>query len=168
MFNLTLREIEIFIRIFEKILGDKNKIAKWVYQDCYSFFICLFLKEKKVFNQILNGNFTVEKFVSFVKNREILFNLDLDEDGTITSEDMKDITYKNNHILGMVACSFMKDKKSEVDKDLILTTFQSLNDGNIRNIFSRFGEGFDSKYFHSQIQPAVDICKNIEQCKSIF
>ena len=172
MFSLTLREIENFIRIFEQILGDENKIAKWVYQDCYSFFICLFLKEREIFNQILGGFFTVDKFISFVKNRKFPFKLNEDRiitsDGIITSERMEGIEYRNNQILGVTACSFMKDKKSEADKSLIVTTFSTLNNVDIRKIFSTIEGGFDQVHTYDQNQPALDICKKINQCKSFF
>ena len=37
--------------------------------DAYSFFICLFIKERKVFNEILNRNFTVDNFCHFVDQK---------------------------------------------------------------------------------------------------
>lgn len=74
--------------------------------------------------------------------------------GVITSERiMKDIKYKNNYILGVTACSFMKDKESKADKSLIVTTFSTLNDTDIRKIFFSLEGGFDNIYTQSQDQP---------------
>ena len=72
IFNLSLREVEIFIRIFEMIVGDSNdqgQILIWSYMDCYSFFICLYLKDRKTFKKILNENFTVDDFFQFVDKK---------------------------------------------------------------------------------------------------
>ena len=35
-FGLALREIELFIRIFDLILGSKDKVINWVEMNCYS------------------------------------------------------------------------------------------------------------------------------------
>ena len=168
MFNLTLRDIETFIRMFEQILSSDTKVKKWASMDWYSFFITLFIKNKEVFHQILNGDFTVRKFISFVKGKNIQF--EVNDSGTIRSEDAQRIAYKYNHTLGIVACSFMQDKNSEVDINLITNTFQSLKEKDIRRLFSisTFESGVDREYCYDDIQPAVKICENISQCKSVF
>lgn len=156
-------------------------MEKWGSMDCHSFFICMFLKDKEVFHQILNGDFTVNKFISFVKNKNIQF--ELNDSGIIKSDNTQEIIlhssderqkiiYKYRHTLGVVACSFMKDKNSEEDISLITSTFQSLNEHNIRRLFSTFigvsEVGFDKRYCYDDTQPAVEICENINQCKSVF
>ena len=68
MFGLTLREIEIFMRIFENILESaKPPIKEKI--DCYSFFICLFLKEKETFQKILNKELPPPDFHDFLKDK---------------------------------------------------------------------------------------------------
>lgn len=166
MFNLTLREIEIFIRIFEQILSSDTEVEKWGSMDCYSFFICMFLKDKEIFHQMLNGDFTVRKFISFVKDKNIRF--EFSDSGTIRYEDTQKIPYKYDHALSVVACSFMRNKDSEEDISLITSTFQSLHKDNIRQLFSTFEGGFDRRYCYDGIQPAVKICEHIHQCKSVF
>lgn len=158
MFNLTLREIESFIRIFEQILGSKTQqVEKWIYMDCYSFFICLFFKKKEIFNQILEGNFTVSKFVKFVKDNNFQLHLGSDEENDA-------LLNGNNYLLGGVACSFMPDEEREIDIDLITRTFQTCNQSTVQDILSPLRGGFELAYG----QPALDICKKIHQCKSIF
>ena len=156
MFNLTLREIESFIRIFEQILGSKHKnsAVPWIYQDCYSFFICLFLKEKKVFQQILNGSFTVYKFIQFMN--QIKFDFKIDED-----------KYKYHSLLSNVAYSLMKNKKFQEGQELIQETFPVLAGGD-KSIEMFSSDGFGGIYYDSKDQPALDICKTINQCKSFF
>ena len=158
MFQLTLREIEYFVSIFEMILGNKTQTAKWMYMDCYSFFICLFLKEKAVFNEALNGSFTVKNFCEFVKEKRIpLFR---GEPNNLTSEVTKTVEYKNDFLLGIVACSFIKDKKSKEDKDLIVKTFKIPID-TINRMFYPDNFGWLSI-------PSLDICSKISKYESAF
>ena len=155
IFGLTLREVENFIRIFEQILGSTDQLAGWLYQDCYSFFICLLLKDKEVFNKILNGEFTVKTFIQFMKNSKF---------------DFKPGNWEYDSLLSNIAYSLMVDKKSEVDKNLIQQTFpnlSSLPEDKSREIFNSPNGSFGAKYI-SEAQPALDICEKINQCKSAF
>ena len=167
MFNLTLREVEQFIRIYEMILGDDQNTAKWVYQDAYSFFIGLFMKEKEVFQKILDGKFTVTNFIDFINKRDIGYKLNSKADSSYE----KNIIDKNNGFLGQMACSFIKGglfpsnepaKQNQKDGNLIIQTFQSINEDYIQRMFDPMN-GF-SEYG----QPAVQICKTINQHKSVF
>ena len=162
MFNLTLREIEYFMRIFEKILGSKNKISRWILMDCYSFFICLFMKEKKVFNKILNGNFTIGHFFQFVDQKEFKYVFD-------TTQNTR-IEYKNNYLLGTIACSFISNQDSLLkNREKIEGKFKAI--GNVNNLFqfqdTSLGtrEGFTLE--HGQ-PTTINICETIDRCKAVF
>ena len=156
MFNLTLREIEYFIIIFEKILSSKEQIIKWIYMDSYSFFICLFLKERTAFNKILKGDFTVTEFCNFIKNKN--FEYVLDEKGNES-----DITVANNIFLSNIACSFVKNKQEINEaKTIIEKTFKSGTE-RINTLLSH-PDLFDI-FTH---QPAFDICEKINECKPFF
>ena len=166
MFSLTLREVEHFIRIYEMILGDDQKSAKWIYQDAYSFFIGLFMKEKEVFQKILDGKFTVANFVDFINKRDIDYN------PTADSSDENNVIYSNNFFLSQLSCSFIKwsrfspdvnAEQNQKDMNLITQTFQDMNQTRIHGMFDPMN-GF-SEYGS---QPAIEICKTINQHKSAF
>ena len=166
MFGLTLREVEQFIRIYEMILGDDQNTAKWIYQDAYSFFIGLFMKEKEVFQKILDGKFTVANFVDFINKRDIDYN------PTADSSDENNVIYSNNFFLSQLSCSFIKwsrfspdvnAEQNQKDMNLITQTFQDMNQTRIHGMFDPMN-GF-SKYGS---QPAIEICKTINQHKSAF
>lgn len=155
MFNLTLREVEYFVRIFEIILKSEEKILKWAHMDAYSFFICLFIKERKFFNKILNRVFTVNNFFQFVDQKEFKYVFD-------STQNTK-VEYNNNYLLGIVACSLIQNQDSlQKDGEKIIKKFKSIR--NIQPFFSSLKGGFTLEYD----QPAFDICEKINQCKAIF
>ena len=150
IFNLSLREVEIFIRIFEMIVGDskdQDQILRWVYMDCYSFFICLYLKDRKTFKKILNENFTVDDFFQFVdkKNIKYIFN------------DKSIIKFVNNFLLRKMAYSFIKQITKE-DREKIETKFEGVVFISQSNDFFNYHNG----------QPALEICNKINHFKSAF
>ena len=152
IFNLTLREIEYFLCIFDKILGSENKMPKRTDVACYPFFICLFIKEREIFNKILDGDFTVDKFFSFIDKKGIKYLLDRSA-GTR-------FEYKTNILLGVVAHSFVKDQNSlEQDKKNIKQKFEAIPDAN-----RFFINGFTFDYG----QPVLSICERIHECRSVF
>ncbi len=158
MFNLTLREVETFVRIFEIILGDKEKITKWMYMDAYSFFICLFMKEKSVFQKILNGECTVDDFIKFVNNKSG-FNFTLEKEGAHHDE-----RHSNNYLLGTIACFLLKNGRNlQEDKKSVINAFSSINGAIERSICNPI-EGLNI----SNISRAVEICEKISQYKSVF
>ena len=142
MFKLTLREIEIFMNIFRLLVEHKNKIIKWSYMDAYSFFICLFLKEKECFQKVLNGNFTVKHFFEFLNNNFYSF--------------------QDSHILGgVISCSFITHDSQQKDTFEIQKEFNTIS---VSQLLNSFNGGFN--ILHGQ--PAKEICKNIIECKSVF
>ena len=148
MFNLSLREVEIFIRIFEMIIGDsndQNQILRWPYMDCYSFFICLYLKDRKTFKKILNGNFTVDDFFQFVDEKNINYRFN----------ERPSIEFDNNLLLGIVACSFIKKRTTE-DREKVKTKFKAVADSSLYNLFNN-----DNQF-------ALEICNKINLFKSAF
>ena len=161
MFNLTLREIELFIRMFATILDSDSKCANWTYIDCYSFFICLFLKENKIFQKILNNNFTIDDFFKFVGNKEIKY--------MFKENDNLTIEYKNNFLLGTVSTAFIYNEVDLIEnKKKIQHKFQAISD--VKGLFSfetphkQIVQGFSLEYG----QPAFNICEKINQLKSAF
>ncbi len=152
IFRLTLREIEYFIRIFEILVGSKEHVARWDYMDCCSFFICLFLKEKKIFQKILDGNFTIHKFIQFIDKNA--FDFKLDEEGIHVSN-TANITCSSNFLLGIVACSLIRGKEFQTEKNIIIKKFPVMDTTVMR-------------YADSRNQLACDICRKINQFKSAF
>lgn len=157
-FNLTLREVEQCIRILSMVLDHDQKSAQWIYMDCYSFFTCLFMKQKEVFNKILNGGFTMPQFVDFL-------NTTWPEIKTL--KDIKDFDL----LLAAVACSFLVNsqnkihyKPSEDEIKYIQKLAPSIHEQTINYICSREEGGFDLM----EEQPVLKICQNIQQCKSHF
>ncbi len=153
MFKLTLREVEIFIRFFEMILGHSQKTSTLVYFDAYSFFICLFLKDKNTFKKIINEEFTVPDFIEFIKDKK--FDFILDENHPINRN--------NSTLLLRVACSFIRETKEEHYKYLIEKQFNAPRK-NIDQILRLHGGGFHYK----GEQVAIEICKNIKDFKPHF
>ena len=165
MFNLTLRELEHFIRIYEMILGDDQKMAKWIYQDAYSFFIGLFMKEKLVFQKILDGKFTLYDFFQFVDKSGVDYRLEKDKTyqagGVTISEN--NITHSNNVFLGQIAYSFAKIKDISEAESIyaqIDNKFSAIRGSPLLHPV----KGFEARYG----QPAIEICKTINQHKSAF
>ena len=67
----------------------------------------------------------------------------------------------------------IEEVMNQQDKsNLITNTFQSLQKTDIRRLFSKFEDdpkgGFNRKYYYDDIQIAVKMCEDINQCKSIF
>ncbi len=181
MFGLTLREVENFVRILEMVLGDEKQIAKWVYQDAYSFFICLYMKEKEVFQKILDGQFTVDDFIQFIDKKGFDYKLDKNKGVHITRPKIgvsteNTITFDNHLLLGMIAYSFadlsniglsalelfdLSNPKIELIYHKIDKYFPAIKG---RSYLDYRKEYFDAR----QGPPAVKICEKINQCKSAF
>ncbi len=161
MFGLTLREVEQFVRIFEMILGDEKHSERWVYQDAYSFFICLYMKEKKIFRKILNGQFTVDNFIQFIDNKNFDYKLNQAKEDRPSISD-NSIIYNNNILIGHIACSFVTHQSREK------------NVQKIQNAGFRIGLNGNNPFVTHVMtltefdQPAVKICEKINQCKSAF
>ena len=168
MFNLTLREIESFIRIFEMVLGHEKSIIEWIYMDAYSFFICLYLKRKEVFKSIKKG-FSVDNFISFIKNdsslKAFLYN--------------KTKYYNENRLLGIAACSFLMAK----DRQHFLSLTQENREAfkkDKQTIKKYFPTVEGQKFLHPEsevsstrrndpaisnsVQRAISICESIDKC----
>ena len=145
-FELTLREIENLIRIFEMILRNKNQGIKFEYIYAYSFFICLFLKRRNVFKSISKGDFNVDKFISFIREDSSL---------KIFIENPKDEKFDNEQfLLFIIAQSFsIRESKLgfEETKQIIEKTFDRVIQ---ISAFPEYGP------------VAVKICKKIDRCQS--
>ncbi|MBC6415570.1 MAG: hypothetical protein GDA46_04175 [Bdellovibrionales bacterium] len=144
MFNLTLREVEQFMRIFDAVLGHDTAGLSLTYMDCYSFFICFSIKQKNIFKQILNKQFSIDSFLNYVKELSL-------------PEDPK---HYLRYLLKHVAYSFLtkKTKPSYIEKifNILLPHPENLH-------FLRY-----ENLTLSETQPAFIICEKINQCKSHF
>ena len=140
IFNLTLREIEMFMRIFDMILGIENKNINWIQLHCYCFLICLSIKEKEEFNKILDKNYTVNQFLKFLSNKTINYT-----------------DNRFNNLLVPVATSFIKNQHS-IDKKI--ENMFSIFKNTIYNVYDIYNK---LKYPNSlnTDQPALIFCKNI-------
>ncbi len=154
MFNLTLREVEHFVSTFEMVLGDDEQTAKWCYQDAYSFLICLYMKEKEIFQKILNGQFALDDFIQFINTKELKYKPDRDNNYPVFSNDLllKTVTYCFVHI--------KPGSDPKVYYDKIENWFPDFRERTLLDP----KEGFEARYG----QPAVKICEKINQCKSAF
>ena len=167
MFNLTLREVEQFVRIFEMVLGDDQKIERWIYQDAYSFFICLYMKEKQVFQKILDGQFTIDDFVQFIDKKDFKYKWDMNKGIHISRPKVgvsteSTIPYDNHLLLGMTAYSFVPDLS---DPKAMYRKIDHL----FPMVKGTPGLDYREGYFDARHgQPAVKICEKINQCQSAF
>ena len=165
MCGLTLREIENFIRIFAMILGHETNIPKWIYMDAYSFFICLSLKDKDVFQKILDSQYTLDDFLKFVtefasKKKSIYHSSE---------------NYLLNNLLGQTACSFIQSRSDNLTRGQdpiqirqreikkILRVFPEMEGMTIDKLTSPM-EGFILDYG----PPALKICEKISRCHPAF
>ena len=145
IFNLTLREIEYFLILIENCLFSDERILGGSFMDIYSFFICLFIKEKKEFNKILVGNYTVDDFFKFLDQKQISYNFDSKQDITL--------------LLGKIGYSLITNHQQE----------------EIKKIKSKFKIIFDiTAIINPQLlamynEPiCLKICKNVKQSRSAF
>ena len=148
MFNLTLREIESFVRIFEMILEHEDQIIKkWIYLDAYSFFICLALKEGSLFQEILNKKYGLDDFLNFAAKKK-------GDSG-------------ENYLLEKIVCSFFPLESDPQDTEQI----KQKNSISKHFPFMRNTDSLRHHYHHGNLkldcgQPAVHICKRINQFQS--
>ena len=141
-FNLTLREIEMFMRIFDMILGIEDKNINWKQLHCYCFFICLSIKEKEVFNKILEENYTVNQFLKFLSNKKI--------------DDQDSQTF-----LIPIAISFIKNQDSMNENvEKIKNHLNILDTLNIQHI-QHIHKDLKYPYPFNTDQPALFFCQNI-------
>ena len=101
MFALTLREIEYFLGIFELIV--KREGIQCI--SCLSFFICLSIKEKGIFQKVSNKKFTIEDFFEFLDDREL------------------DFSYNLKFLLARVSYSLIEERKLEHHRGQIIGKF---------------------------------------------
>ena len=114
IFQLTLREIENFVRIFEMICENKENLSQ--FDDnirksiaFISFFICLYLKRKDVFEKRLKGDFkNVKDFISFIEDLSpSIFNQNRDN-----GED-----YDENSLLRRVVFYALKHNSGDIPEE---------------------------------------------------
>ena len=158
IFELTLREVETGIRIFENILGSEANNTTWTYLDCYPFFICLYIKNKRMFNRLLNENFSVNSFLQSMSNNEIF------------KHKYQKKSHDINYLLGEISCSFIKNNNDILQyKELIKENFPEIVSA--ESFFTDSGpqsNGWKKNFILKDEQPALEMCQNIYQHKSVF
>ena len=170
LFELTLREVETGIRIFENILGSEVNNTTWTYLDCYPFFICLYIKNKQTFKQMLDENFSINDFLHFLDNKT-MHEKDFRQKYQPESDtEKRQEKYNINYLLGEISCSFIKNDneilkyKEQIKKRFpeiaSIEKFFTYNDPHLND----WKEGFTLK----NGQPALEMCQNIYQHKSVF
>lgn len=164
LFSLTLREIEGFIRTFEQLLASETHIARWVEMNCYSFFICLFLKEKEEFNKILVEGYKVDDFFKFVDQKG--FEYDFEQESEKIKRKEK---YNVNYLLGQVSCSFIENRNQLEDNNTkIKEKFKAVEDISRIIQFNDPRLGLISGLKLDYGQPASIICNIINNLKPVF
>ena len=167
IFELTLREVETSIRIFENILGSNAYETTWMYLDCYPFFICLYIKNKKIFTQILDEKFSIDTFLRFVDKKGFKQTYQQESDTEKRQE-----KHNINYLLAQISSSFIKDRNqlSQYTNRLI-EEFPEIPNSDV-NSFFQYSKPLIKQPVRGLIlnkgQPALDICKHINQHKSVF
>ena len=108
-FGLSLRQLhELFVR-FELLINKiKSQRLKYIYFDCYAFFICLYVKDRNLFDEIYTRGLSEDRLKGFFK-----------------SVDTNDETYKNKmfFLLEEVAASTLSfpisDKQMSITDEII-------------------------------------------------
>ena len=185
MFKMTLREIEHFITVFELILDSEeiNRSDFYIYQHCYPFFICLWMKEKKVFDKILNEDFGFQNLSAFFEDKQIylLFNEDARQKSSMSSDSISLI-----YLLKMIISSFMKNDGSYKDQVFHDSQMNALIEKAVpKEIFGRYSKFKESLFHQDKIFEkfesycetivslfgktsfALKICRDIKKCKLI-
>ena len=158
MFNLTLREVETFIRIFNVILGRNNKASLyWAYHICYFFFICLFIKHKQCTQEVLSGKWTLDSFINF------LDKIDINYKWNPRNKNANQEQFNNNFLLGVVSYTFIRfpfqtEVEEEDFENQVLKHFPAMKERHV-------AESLEGFYVHNS-QLAVKMCETINQCKS--
>ena len=165
IFELTLRELETSIRIFENVLGSNVYTTTWMYLNCYPFFICLYMKNKKIFKQILDENFFIDAFLRFIDEKGFKQKYQ-HESNTEKRQEKHDI----NYLLAQVSCSFIKDQNQISEYNgKIVEKFPETPNSDVNSFFQYSGpSGLVEGFTLNKGQPALNICKNINQHESVF
>ena len=80
IFKLRLREIECLLSNFQLILNNKkrkNREIFWYFRDMYMLFLCIKIKYSNSFNEIISGNYDLEKISEFL-NKNLNIKNDVD------------------------------------------------------------------------------------------
>lgn len=167
MFDLTLREIEHFIEKFEFALGEINNAPHInILVDCYSFFVCLYLKENALFKKTLDNNFKLSDLLKIFQNSRI--NSFIKEKPTISVI----------NLLETVACSLMTSRSEDADIFELMKIIIGEEVGipvepsqEVKNERKRYYAILDSMHQHrghnrSYNQFALDICSVIKKGNS--
>ncbi len=165
IFELTLREVETGIRIFENVLGSNVHTTTWMYLDCYPFFICLYIKNKQIFKQILDENFYVDAFLQFIDEKGFKQTYQQESD-----KEKRQKKYDINYLLAQISSSFIKDQKQLSEyKNRLIEEFPEMPNLDVNSFFQYSGpSGFVKGFSLNEGQPALEMCQNIYQHKSVF
>ena len=154
VFNLSLRDIENFMRIFEfTIKGDLLSIKRLRMYGCI-FFILLSLKKKDLFKRILDRDYHLADYIKFIDS----ISLPVKEQYLILHKEF----------FSIVACSFLEgdhfiggQRQLEEEVELIHKTFDMK-----KNIINEL-IGRHMRVSNFIQQEAFIICNTISRCEEI-
>ena len=147
IFNLSLRDINLFFRILVRYLAVKNqdKVLSG-YIDTASFLIALQISDKEIYNSICNIKISIKPLISIIKKYQFSDYLKYTLLMSLLSDNNSDIGRKNNHL---------------VEKELKLITKVT------HEIIKMYSEYFSQ--FGYEDHPAIaSIYKKLESLNSIF
>ena len=167
IFKLTLREIKTFSRIFELILGSDKTNLSLVYQICYSFFICLFMKEEESFQKILDDKYS-SGVTDYIRNKYALVQYPHDP-----ANESSNVNTQIRCLLAVVECSFIPIQRdnlgqmdiSEGDRKRITEIYKSFT---LRYIIEQIFSPSRGLNANAGEQPVRKICETIQKYQSAF
>ena len=164
--NLTLREINSFLRIFEFILKEKSESSQFFHESYLStiiFFTCLYIKKRNIFNEILTGAFEASDFFKFINEDGFKSYIKHPPNYSLSSNTMN--TYKNR-MLYHVAISIAKCDESRN----IITEDWNLIEEEFSKDSVCIEESDDSGYgpLLNIRGQAMNLCRQIAKRKSLF
>ena len=141
MFEFEIREIENFFKTIGMnfFKRDINLIS------VYFFFHCLSIKRKEIFQEILNKNFTLDDFLSFIENDSLFPNPPKEE----INLSFYDITTLD--LLRLIACILVPENSKNLENEK-------------EKIKNYFGKGMDRKGVYNE---PWSICKEINESGKI-
>ncbi len=151
IFELSLREMEHFIIIFNSILSNKTSQLKYIDIICYLFFSCLYFKEKNRFKKILSSDFTVDDLFNFLKGKN----------ESVSIQKQRNIELMP--LLRIIACSLMTKQSENEDKNKLQREIQ--DEENFKNEYDKILDEMHDphrRFRYNYGQFALEICNKID------
>ncbi len=167
-FKLTLRDLSRFIELCDVILSKtaEDDERNYKYSNSVLFFICLLLKKQDIFNKVLNNEFNLDDFLSFIDEAKIPYHSD--EEKIFLAEAAYSFLLKSQYersdfiSIGTKPQQQIEDFESGVEK--IKTKFEE--EYSMHKVFSYL---FDSqRSYIIKKQPCLIICNAIQHGKPFY